>query len=408
MLRRALENREVKRSQTGRSKNPVYPAAVTHEQCRRLFVWPLKGLLLGGLLLAGGFLPAGCSALPRRYVEQTVYNPFPELSRIAIVPFFNHSKEPTVSGLEFARAYYLELQSVPGFEVVPVDIVNQTLMQHRIALNGPDDVRRLAQLLDVDAVVIGAVTDYRPYYPPRLGLHVEWYARDPHMQPILPGFGIPWGTRRARKLPDWIALEASLAWGREVLRRSKETDLPGKSAGLGNSAELLDPSARKIDTSASQASSPHLQEPSLLQVSETANSGGPVNHSPELVPVPLLPPSNLSGQSETGKSRPDVIAREALPAVGSSQDIPTASVSTIIEPVMVHTRVYNGNDPQFAKALATYYQFREETRFGGWQGYLERSEDFIRFCCRLHIHEMLMARGGAGKKRVLWDWPLFR
>jgi hypothetical protein len=39
---------------------------------------------------------------------------------------------------------------------------------------------------------------------------------------------------------------------------------------------------------------------------------------------------------------------------------------------------------------------------------LERSDDFIRFCCRLHIHQMLQARGGAGKKQVVWDWPLFR
>ena len=407
-MSKALESREVERSQSGRLKDRANPGPVTRTQCPRPFVWPIRGLILAGLLLAGWFLLGGCSALPRRYVEQTVYNPFPELSRVAIVPFFNHSKEPTVNGVEFARAYYLELQSVPGFEVVPVDIVHQTLIQHRIALNGPEDVRRLAQLLDVDAVVIGAVTDYRPYYPPRLGLHVEWYARDPHMQPILPGFGIPWGTRRARKLPDWIALEASLAWAREMLRRSKETDLPGKSAGLGNSAELPDPSARKIDTSASQGSFPDLQEASFLQTSETGNSGGPANYPPEFVPVPLLPPSNLSGPSEIGESRPDVVAQEGLPPAGSNQDLPSVSVSTTVEPVMVHTRVYNGNDPQFAKALATYYHFREEARFGGWQGYLERSDDFIRFCCRLHIHEMLMARGGAGKKRVLWDWPLFR
>ena len=38
------------------------------------------------------------------------------------------------------------------------------------------------------------------------------------------------------------------------------------------------------------------------------------------------------------------------------------------------------------------------------QSYLQRSDDFIRFCCHLHIHEMLSARGGADETRVRWEW----
>jgi hypothetical protein len=73
-------------------------------------------------------------------------------------------------------------------------------------------------------------------------------------------------------------------------------------------------------------------------------------------------------------------------------------------PVMTHTRIYHGNDSEFTEALASYYYFRDDARFGGWQNYLQRSDDFIRFCCHLHIAEMLSARGGAGETRVVWQW----
>ena len=75
---------------------------------------------------------------------------------------------------------------------------------------------------------------------------------------------------------------------------------------------------------------------------------------------------------------------------------------------MQHTRTYNGHDTEFTEALASYCFFRDDARFGGWQGYLERSDDFIRFCCHMHIWEMLSARGGAGETRVVWRWPSIR
>ena len=70
---------------------------------------------------------------------------------------------------------------------------------------------------------------------------------------------------------------------------------------------------------------------------------------------------------------------------------------------MTHTRIYHGNDSEFTEALASYYHFRDDARFGGWQNYLQRSDDFIRFCCHMHIAEMLSARGGAGETRVVWQ-----
>jgi hypothetical protein len=73
-------------------------------------------------------------------------------------------------------------------------------------------------------------------------------------------------------------------------------------------------------------------------------------------------------------------------------------------PVLRHTKTYNGHDMEFTSALSSYFYFRDDARFGGWQSYLNRSDDFIRFCCHMHISEMLSARGGAGESRVVWRW----
>jgi hypothetical protein len=75
---------------------------------------------------------------------------------------------------------------------------------------------------------------------------------------------------------------------------------------------------------------------------------------------------------------------------------------------MTHVRIYNGHDLEFTEALSNHYYFQDDARFGGWQAYLQRSDDFIAFCCHLHITEMLAARGGAGKTRVVWRWPIGR
>ena len=78
------------------------------------------------------------------------------------------------------------------------------------------------------------------------------------------------------------------------------------------------------------------------------------------------------------------------------------------EPVMQHMKSYRGNDVEFTTALENYYYSRDDARLGGWQDYMRRSDDFIRFCCRMHIWEMLGARGGAGETRVVWRWPTVR
>lgn len=294
---------------------------------------------------------SGCSLVPTRLQQPTVHNPFPQLSKVAIAPFFNLTQEPTLDGRQVALAYFNELQSVPGFEVVPVGVVERVMLEHHLGLNGPEDARRLAKFLDVDAVVIGAITDYSPYYPPRLGLQVEWYAANPGFHSIPPGYGLPWGTGEEQEIPGPLIFEAEFALAREQLKtQTPQCPEPAKSGKPTDSPEA---SKKASDEPTPEWPDPH----------------GFVPKPPAKTPPPCWPTS---------------------------------------QPVLKHTRTYNGHDGEFTAALESYYAFRDDARFDGSYGYLQRSDEFVRFCCHMHIWEMLTARGGAGETRVVWRWPSIR
>lgn len=328
------------------------------------------------MLLVILLLP-GCRFLPEIAHQPALHNPFPQLSTVAIVPFFNQSTEPTVDGRQFALAYFNELQLVPGFEVVPVDVVERTIAEGNIELNGPQDVRRLAQMLGADAVAIGTVTDYSPYYPPRCGLRVEWYAANPCFHPIPPGYGLPWGTPEEEHIPGELVFEAEMALAKEQLKTQTPAD-SGLSAGAGLAIE--------------QPPGPTPPGP----LPEPASDDAPVDPTATAVTTGTVAPDSPPGWPDP---------RGFIPPPPNPHP-PSCWPSEA--PVMQHTRTYNGHDAEFTEALANYYYFRDDARFGGWQSYLDRSDDFIRFCCHMHIWEMLSARGGAGETRVVWRWATVR
>lgn len=65
-----------------------------------------------------------------------------------------------------------------------------------------------------------------------------------------------------------------------------------------------------------------------------------------------------------------------------------------LKPLMSYTRFFDGADPEDLDALRRYYLYRNDLRSGGWEAYLHRSDDFIRFAMHLTITEMLTIHGG--------------
>ncbi len=289
---------------------------------------------------------AGCSAWPDVVYEPQYHNPWPQLSKVAVLSFNNLSDEPTLDGEQVAEAYYNELQQIPGFEVVPVNVTEQAVIAHEILLEGSLDqfraeVRRLAEALNVDVVVVGAITDYSPYYPPRMGLAVDWYAANRGFHPIPAGYGLPWGTADEEYIPSDLVREAEF----ELAKAQLETQTP--------------------------------IAPEQTPQGENANDA--LLAWPDPKGFAPAPPSPV---------RPDYLPQD--------------------KPIISQVRSYNGHDADFTEALANYFYFRDDARYGGWKSYLQRTDDFIAFCCHMHVTEMLAARGGASETRVVWRWPIDR
>ena len=356
-------------------------------------------------LILGCWCLAGCSALPDITCQPRYHNPFPQLCRVAVLPFFNQSADPTVDQERVAMAYYNELQAIPGFEVVPVGVTKVRLEAIRSAIcpdpRSPEqlaklaevmgDFQKLAQEMDVDAIVVGSVTEYTPYYPPRLALSVRWYAANPNFHPIPPGYGLPWGTADEEYIPSGLVFEAEFALAKEQLK----TQTPEFEASHLAVPPPAPSTEEGVVPAAAGESSP---APSL-----------PAAQSEEEI---LLPESSvLAGPKPQAEPSKLALPPDWPDPRGFVPPPPTPSRPTGLpqsEPVMTHTRLYDGHDSEFTEKLANYYYFRDDARFGDWHGYLQRSDDFIRFCCHLHITEMLTARGGAGESRVVWRWPIRR
>lgn len=371
--------------------------------------------LLSLVLACCCVLSSGCTfLLPEVSVQPLVHNPFPQLSRVAVTPFINLSDEPTVDGAQFAMAYFAELQSVRGFEVVPLGVTENAIVQLGLFRHPEEaavDARRLAQHLGVDAVVVGAVTDFDPYYPPRCGMRVEWYAANAGFHPIPAGYGLPWGTPEEEYIPESLVFEAEMALAREQLATQtpdcpiEQTPmlgppLPGELApmppGLFPSLTPTAP-AKSNDEAGDHDSQQGDDADSDVKVTalEAPLPGGATTATPG-----TTAPVDTAGAA--GMFPPDWPDARGFMPPGPSPVRPECVRSD--RPVMTHTRVYHGHDPEFTAALASYVDFRDDARFGGWQAYLQRSDDFIRFCAHLHIAEMLTARGGGGESRVVRRW----
>jgi len=294
--------------------------------------------LLGAMSL---LLFAGCSAWPRVTHPPQLHNPFPQLERVAVLPFFNQSSSPNLDGLQVAEAYQTELQKVRGFQVMPVTVVDQYLRDHQVPIDETTDFQQLARDLGVDVLVVGSVTSFDPYPPPRIGLAVDWYAANPGFHPIPAGYGLPWGTAEEEFVPDALVWEAEFQLAKQQLK----TQTP-------------DP------TSVQPAGS--LQFPPPGQPADWPDPQG------------FVPPEPLV-------DRPPFRAHRG--------------------PLMEMVRQYDAADTETLGKLQVYHSWQEEVRPGGWKGHLQRSDDFIRFCCHLHLSELLAARGGVDRSTLALRVP---
>lgn len=385
----------------------------------------LQARILCLLLTISAICLSGCVV-----VEVGVSNPVPNLPRIAVAPFINLSSERAVDGRRFAEAYQTELQKVPGFQVIPVGVVDSAIHDYQLNLDSSEDLAKLADILDVDGVCLGAVTEYTPYYPPRLGLQISWYTtRVPEFNPGIPTIPEEKQSRRHRsRIAGWGKSLRCRIPGIACARYDMLDDSPSPIVRAQNEAppfpvptDLQPVDQEQWDQALQKAMQIEQDKPS------TPASGPPVptsenengNNVPELAPLPELlnPIEPEPSTKQPSPALPQVEFPEMkapqygdnpqlLPKLPGIPRVPSAGIDFIqgessLQPYMSYTRLFDGADAKFTAALRNYLELGGDQRSGGWTGHLHRSEDFIRFCMYRSILEMLELHGGLTKRRFV-------
>lgn len=101
----------------------------------------------------------------------------------AVAPLANESGVSFVDSGMVADALVTRIDEVRGLACLPL---NRTLAAMRArgmrSVTSPADARALAQTLGVDGIIVGTITSYDPYDPPKLGLKLALFARNPGVE----------------------------------------------------------------------------------------------------------------------------------------------------------------------------------------------------------------------------------
>ncbi len=383
-------------------------------------------------------------------MHTSVTNPNPRLKTVAVIPFFNLSQEPDVDGRRFALAYFSELQKVPGFQVLPVGVAEVAMVENQLQMNNPDDVLKLAQILNVDAVVIGAITDYSPYYPPRIGMQVSWYS--PHSQEFIPGMPLMVEERHAEKSMLNKLFKTDRVAAREMRheehhlnkevrhaahiekKETRKTEKAFRKAGMtdcpeGCPVEITEPPVTENTVFRGQSTEtldswPYTQNQSgIIQAAAQANQGTQTLTAPLHAPLPTDSQTKVGAGPKAGAEQQTLTAPKPAHANSFVPPQNNTSVAKQVEdycpptqvgtfdprqPFMSYTRLFDGSDAALVAHLRDYLEVSGDRRSGGWEAYLHRSEDFIRFTSHLMILEMLTLHGGQAKHQMIFKVRKYR
>lgn len=96
----------------------------------------------------------------------------------AVIPPRNESGVSLVDPLWIGDRLVGAVEEVQGVRCLPINRTLEAMRELNMAeATSPDEVRRLAQALGVDGVIIGTVSAFDPYDPPVLGLTLALYLR---------------------------------------------------------------------------------------------------------------------------------------------------------------------------------------------------------------------------------------
>lgn len=174
---------------------------------RRLFGRTLAWVFLALMapLSVGCSTSSGPEFAPVRTLQSPVYGATGEEFVWAVAPLRNESGVAQADVQMVADALVEQIEQVDGLACVPF---NRTLAAMRALdlrfISTPEEAQALAGALGVDALVIGTVTSWNPYNPPKLGLALALFVAPG--SPMATGAVAPTGPEGP---PDPVLLQSS-------------------------------------------------------------------------------------------------------------------------------------------------------------------------------------------------------
>jgi hypothetical protein len=136
-------------------------------------------LATGWVALATVLWPFGSGCAARKQNTERSEPPPPQ-QVIVVAPVLNLSGTTDLDPLKLTDILASEFVATGTVAVIPVNLTLAALAQRGKAwVETPDDAVQLAREFGADATVVMAVTEFRPYDPPLIGLVMQWYAPSP-------------------------------------------------------------------------------------------------------------------------------------------------------------------------------------------------------------------------------------
>lgn len=132
---------------------------------RTTLLWMLLVMLMG---------QAGCMNKPR---AEPLHSPYASRQVWAVAPLRNESGSTQANGLVMADHLARQLENATQVDVLSVNRVLTVMDSLGLtSLQSPGDAQQVMRLLGADYLVVGVITAYDPYDPPKLGMAIELFA----------------------------------------------------------------------------------------------------------------------------------------------------------------------------------------------------------------------------------------
>ncbi len=124
---------------------------------------------------------SGCAARPAPVVvTANLRSPYPENKVWAVAPLSNDSGVSVIDTLALTDQIVDEVSKIRGVDVLPLNRTLEGMRAMNLArVSSTDEALSLARTLNADGLIVGSISAFDPYSPPKLGMTLQLFSPEP-------------------------------------------------------------------------------------------------------------------------------------------------------------------------------------------------------------------------------------